>query len=91
MQSHRAEVCGSEFESSASSSARKNQALDNERERLCGSAEDNFNPNVCKMYYLHVYGGEGFDFRRFRKMAENRYQEVARKMKENFGKRDRSL
>lgn len=61
MQSHRAEVCGSEFESSAPSSARKNHALDIERERFGGSAEVNFNPNVCKVYYFHVYGGGGFE------------------------------
>jgi len=91
MQSHRAEVCGSEFESSAPSSARKNHALDIERERFGGSAEVNFNPNVCKVYYFHVYGGEGLNIRIFRKTGENRHQGVLRKMKENFGKRDRSL
>lgn len=91
MQSHSAEVGGRQFESSASSSARKNQALDIERERFGGSAEVNFNPNVCKVYYFHVYGGERLNIRVFRKTSENRYQEALRKMKENFAKRDRSL
>jgi hypothetical protein len=91
MESHSAEVCGSIFSSSASSSARKNKALDIERKQLCGSAEDNFNPDVCKVYILCVYVREGFNIRIFRKIGRNRYAEVLRKMKENIGKRDRSL